>query len=361
MRITLGSLALMVALAVANCGPPPEEMEDALGREAAVSEETARLTPWGTPLPLGLDPGVPVPSNNAMSPDKIELGRLLFFDPRLSLDGTIACATCHVPAAGGTDNRPTSAGIGGQVGGRSAPTVVNSAYVLPHFWDGRAPTLEEQAKGPQTNPIEMGNPDLGSVAQRIGALAGYREWFEKAFGTDEVTPDRIAQAIAAYERTILSGNSPFDRFEAGEKNALTAQQQVGLELFRGEALCVTCHSGPNLADNRFHNIGVGTQAPEAEVDAGRMMVTNEPKDWAAFKTPTLRVISKTAPYMHDGSEPTLEAVVEYYDRGGTPNKNLDPLMRPLGLGSDQKQALVAFLKALDGEILNAQPPAAFPK
>ncbi len=320
-------------------------------------------TPWGTPLPLGLDPNIPVPADNPMSPDKIELGRLLYFDVRLSADGTIACASCHVPAAGGTDNRATSAGIRGQTGGRSAPTVVNSAYVQPHFWDGRAASLEEQAKGPQTNPIEMGNPDLESVAKRIGAIAGYRARFQDTFGGEAVTPDRIAQAIAAYERTLLSGNSRVDRFRSGDQSALVAEEQKGLELFNGKALCITCHSGANFADNRFHNIGVGTQKPEAEVDAGRMKVTNDPKDWAAFKTPTVRDIARTAPYMHDGSEKTLESVVEYYDRGGFPNKNRDPLMRPLGLSAEEKRALVAFLKALDGEIQNAQAPTAevFPR
>ena len=318
-------------------------------------------TPWGTPLPLGLDPAISVPADNPMSPEKIELGKLLFFDGRLSADGTIACATCHVPANGGTDNRATSAGIGGQVGDRSAPTVVNSAYVVPQYWDGRAPSLEAQAKGPQTNPIEMGNPDLESVAARIGAIAGYRKRFEQAFGTEEVTPDRIAKAIAAYERTILSGNSPYDRFEAGDRSALTPQQQKGLELFRGKGRCIVCHVGPSFTDNRFHNIGVGTQKAEAEVDAGRMKVTDDPKDWAAFKTPTVRDVARTAPYMHDGSEATVEAVVEYYDRGGTPNKNLDPLMQPLGLTAEEKAALSSFMQALDGEILNAKAPESFPE
>ena len=327
--------------------------------QPALAADPAK-TPWGTPLPLGLDPNIPVPSDNPMSPDKIELGKLLFFDTRLSADGTIACATCHIPAKGWTDNRATSAGIRGQVGDRSAPTVVNSAYVAPQFWDGRAASLEEQAKGPQTNPIEMGNPDHESVARRIGGFAGYRELFEKTFGSAGVTPDRIAQAIAAYERTILSGNSPYDRFvAAADKGALSAEQQKGLALFNGKARCVVCHAGPNLTDNRFHNIGVGTQKPE--VDAGRMKVTKDAKDWAAFKTPTVRNIARTAPYMHDGSEPTLAAVVEYYNRGGTPNKNLDPLMQPLGLSAEEKQALVAFLTAVDGEILNAEAPTSFPR
>jgi cytochrome c peroxidase len=342
-----GTLVALVFLAMLAAGP-------------ALAQPSGK-TPWGTPLPLGLDPSIPVPADNPMSPEKIELGRLLIFDPRLSADGTIACTNCHAPSGAGTDNLPTSMGIRGQRGDRSAPTWVNSAYVAPLFWDGRAPSLEEQAKGPQTNPIEMGNPDLESVAKRIGAIAGYRERFQKAFGSEQVTPDRIAKAIAAYERTLLSGDSPFDRFSAGDKGALTAEQQKGLELFRGKARCVICHAGPNFANNLFHNIGVGTQKPEAEVDAGRMKVTGDPKQWAAFKTPTLRNIARTAPYMHDGSEPTLEAVVEYYDRGGAPNKNLDPLIQPLGLTPAEKRALVAFLKALDGEILNDDPPASFPR
>ncbi len=341
----LGRLVVFVPVAILAAAP-------------AVAQNPGE-TPWGTPLPLGLDPRISVPAENPMSPNKIELGRLLFFDARLSADGTIACATCHIPANGGTDNRVTSAGIGGQLGDRSAPTVLNSAYVAPHFWDGRAASLEEQAKGPQTNPIEMGNPDLESVALRIGAIAGYQKRFEQAFGTEEVTPDRIAEAIATYERTLLSGNSPYDRFEAGDPSALTPQQQKGLELFRGKGRCMVCHVGPNFTDNQFHNIGVGTQ--KADADAGRMNVTDDPKDWAAFKTPTLRNIAMTAPFMHNGSEATLEAVVEYYDRGGTPNKNLHPLMQPLGLAAEEKAALVFFMKALDGEILNAKAPENFPE
>ncbi len=334
----------------------------ALAMGFACAEDEAR-TPWGAPLPLGLDERIPIPADNPMSEEKIALGKLLYFDPLLSADGSISCASCHVPADGGTDNRATSAGIGGQLGGRSAPTVVNSAYVVPQFWDGRAVSLEEQAMGPQINPIEMGNADLESVARRVGAVAGYRDRFEQAFGTPEVTADRIAKAIAAYERTLLSGDSPYDRFEAGDRAALTPEQQRGLELFRGKALCITCHSGPNLADNHFHNLGVGTQKSEEEVDIGRMSVTQSPGDWSAFKTPTLRNVARTAPFMHDGSEPTLESVIELYDRGGIANRNLDPLMRPLALSAEERQALVAFMRALDGPIANAEAPepGSFPR
>ncbi len=277
------TIALALALGGLACSQAPEREVDVEETVAVEAVETgAAQTPWGTPLPFGLDPDISVPADNPMNPEKIALGKLLFFDSRLSADATISCATCHVPASGGTDNRATSAGIRGQTGGRSAPSVVNTAYVLPHFWDGRAATLEEQAKGPQINPIEMGNPDLESVAQRIGGIGGYPALFQAAFGTPEVTADRIAQAIASYERTLLSGNSPFDRFQAGDKSALSEQQQMGLTLFMGKALCVTCHVGPNLTDNGFHNIVVGTQRAEAEVDVGRMEVSGDANDWAAF-------------------------------------------------------------------------------
>jgi cytochrome c peroxidase len=296
--------------------------------------------------PLGLLPLV-WPADNPYSPEKAELGRYLYFDPRLSADGTVSCASCHDPRYAFTDGAPVSTGIRGQKGGRSAPTVINRAYSLAQFWDGRAPTLEAQALGPMVNPIEMGNGDHDAVVSRLGAVAAYREMFRKAFGSDEVTIDRAGKAIATFERTVLSGNSPYDRYKAGQKGAMTAAQIRGMNVFFDKAKCDQCHEGINFTTNMYANLGVGTDKPEPDV--GRFAVTKDPKDWGAFKTPTLRDIERTAPYMHDGSLKTLEEVVDFYDKGGQKNRNLDAKMKPLQLTVQEKKDLVAFLKALNGE------------
>jgi cytochrome c peroxidase len=310
-------------------------------------------------VPLGLMP-VQYPRENPYSAAKAELGKLLYYDKRLSADNTVACATCHAPASGFTDNAPVSTGIRGQKGGRSAPTVINRAYSLNQFWDGRAATLEEQAKGPIQNPIEMGSTHEAVVAKLRG-IAGYKPLAAKAFGTPELTIDHVAQAIATYERTVLSGNSAYDRYKAGQKNAMNASQVRGMGVYFDKAKCDQCHEGVNFTLNAYHNLGVGTDKPEP--DAGRSAVTNNPADWGAFKTPTLRDIARTAPYMHDGSLRTLEEVVDYYDKGGLKNKNLDEKMKPLNLTAQEKKDLVEFLKALNGEGWMAQhkPPVKFPE
>ncbi len=296
--------------------------------------------------PLGLLPLV-WPADNPYSPEKVELGRYLYFDPRLSADGSVSCASCHSPKYAFTDGAPVSTGIRGQKGGRSAPTVINRAYSLAQFWDGRAPTLEAQALGPMVNPIEMGNGDHFSVVDRLKGIAGYREMFQKAFGSEEITIQKAGMAIATFERTVLSGNSAYDRYKAGQKNAMTASQIRGMGVFFDKAKCDQCHEGINFTTNMYANIGVGTDKPEPDV--GRFAVTKDPKDWGAFKTPTLRDIDRTAPYMHDGSLKTLEEVVDIYDKGGVKNRNLEAKMKPLHLTDQDKKDLVAFLKALNGE------------
>ncbi len=303
-------------------------------------------------VPRGLEP-VPVPDDNPMTVEKVALGRQLYFDTRLSRDNTVSCATCHDPKRGWTDQAPVSTGIGGQKGKRSAPTVINASYNLFQFWDGRAASLEEQAVGPIANPVEMGETHE-VVVSKLSAIPGYREQFKRLFGTD-VTIDGIGKAIAAFERTVVSGDSPYDRYQAGERTALTAEAKRGLELFTGKANCSQCHVGFNLSDGVFHNIGVGIDAPEP--DMGRFVVTGEEKDRGAFKTPILRDLTRTAPYMHDGSEPTLERVVEYYNKGGFANAWLDPKMQPLNLTDEEKSDLVAFMKALDGTfpVIEAPP------
>jgi cytochrome c peroxidase len=306
---------------------------------------------------LGLLP-VPYPPDNPYSADKVELGRLLYFDKRLSADNTVACATCHAPEHGFTDGAAVSTGIGGQKGGRSAPTTINRAYSLAQFWDGRAATLEEQAKGPIQNPIEMGETHT-NVVSKLNGIAGYRALFERSFGSPEVTIDNAAKAIATFERTLLSGNSAYDRYKAGNKTALTASQARGMDIYFNKTKCDSCHEGVNLTANAYANVGVGTNKPVP--DEGRFAVTKDPADWGKFKTPTLRDISKTAPYMHDGSLKTLEEVVEFYDKGGEPNKNLDEKIKKLNLTADQKKDLVEFLKSLEGTSLKVTVPTTFPQ
>lgn len=309
-------------------------------------------------VPLGLLP-IQWPADNPYSRAKAELGKLLYFDRRLSADGTVSCADCHHPRFGFSDGKPSSIGIKGQRGNRNAPTVLNRAYSLAQFWDGRAATLEEQALGPMANPIEMGNTHADIVA-RLKAIPGYRKLFKEVYGTEEIDIGQVAKAIATFERTILSGNSPYDQYKAGKKDAMTPAQIRGMQVFFGKAKCDRCHEGINFTTNAYHNIGVGMDKPNPDV--GRYAVTKDPRDWGAFKTPTLREIARTAPYMHDGSLATLEEVVEFYNKGGIPNKNLDPAIKPLNLTEQEKKDLVEFLKALSGEgWQHIQPPEKFPE
>lgn len=266
----------------------------------------AGAAPAGTPfelkVPLGLeDP--PIPDDNPLTVEKVALGRRLYFDPLLSKDNTVSCATCHDPARGWTDQAPVSTGVDGKQGTRSAPTVLNTAFQALQFWDGRAATLEAQALGPIENPVEMAET-LDNVVRKLEAVPSYRAQFEAVFGTG-VDRDGIAKAIAAFERTVLAGNSRWDQYESGDKSALSAAEVRGLELFRTKANCNSCHAGFNMTDDVFHNIGVGLDNPQP--DLGRYVVTKADADRGAFKTPTLRDITRTAPYMHDGSEPTLES------------------------------------------------------
>jgi len=308
--------------------------------------------------PLGLPP-VQWPKDNPYSPAKAELGRYLYFDKRLSADSTVSCASCHEPKYAYTDGSAVSEGIRGQKGTRSAPTVINRAFSLAQFWDGRASTLEEQAKGPIANPIEMGNTHEAAAAA-IGRIQGYRPMFAKAFGSEEVDIDRIAMAIATFERTVLSGNSPYDRYKKGDKKAMSPDQVRGMSVFFDKAKCDRCHENSNFTLNAYANIGIGMDKPDPDV--GRYVITKDPRDWGVFKVPTLRDVEHTAPYMHDGSLKTLEEVVDYYNNGARPNKNLDPNIRKLNLTDQEKQDLVAFLKALSGEgWQNVAPPAEFPQ
>ena len=310
---------------------------------------------------LGLDdPNGYVPVDNPLTEDKVELGRLLFFDKRLSKDNSIACASCHMPGVAFTDGQQVSSGIRRQQGGRSAPASINRLYSKAQFWDGRAATLEEQSIGPFTNPVEHGFVDHDEMIAKMKKIEGYRKLFKKVFGAD-ITIGGVGKAIASFQRTILSGNSPADRFDmGGDEKALSPEAQRGLALFREKARCTKCHSGFNFTDEKFHNLGIGWDTNT--VDLGRYMVTKDPQEIGAFKTPTLREISRTAPYMHDGRFGTLEEVVSFYNQGGVKNPHRDELIIPLELTDQEKRDLVEFLHSLNGEgWQQITSPTEFPK
>ncbi len=345
LRVLLASLLLVAAPALAK---------------DAVKRETVESGSFKMTLPLGLQAdSAYVPDDNPLNEGKIELGKLLYFDTRLSKDSTISCATCHNPYHGFAEARTVSEGIGRQLGGRNSPTVLNRLFSADQFWDGRAKDLEEQAHGPLVNPIEMGMPSHDNVVTVVKGIKGYAPHFAKAFGDEKIDMARIAKAIAAYERTVVTGNSAYDRYQAGDKTAMSASAVRGLELFNGKANCVACHASFNFTDENYRNIGVGMDA--AEPDLGRYVVTKEEADRGAFKTPTLRNIVQTAPYMHDGSEATLMEVVEFYDKGGIKNPQLSTDIKPLNLSYQQKLDLVEFMHALTGDVMNADPPTSFPK
>ncbi len=300
------------------------------------SEERSRVEE----RPLGL-PKMRIPRSNPLRDDVVELGKMLYFDPRLSSDNSISCASCHNPAMGWSNGESFATGVGGSVGGRSSPTILNSGYSYFQFWDGRASSLEEQALGPIQNPIEM-NMSLDKLEKKLNAIEGYRNRFQDVFQSD-VTSENIAKAIASFERTILSGDAPYDRFKAGDDSALSDAAQRGMNLFFGKANCSACHAGPHFTDGGFHNIGIGFDG-SGHSDPGRHEQSNLLGDLGSFKTPTLREIARTAPYMHDGSLATLEAVIEHYDQGGIQNPQLDEEMFRIGLSEEEKADLVTFLK-----------------
>ncbi|HVO77028.1 MAG TPA: cytochrome c peroxidase, partial [Candidatus Bathyarchaeia archaeon] len=313
---------------------------------------------WLGPVKLGVLPPPPVPPGNPQTERKILLGKQLYFDTRLSKDNTISCATCHSPKLGWSDEGPTSKGIAGQRGGRRAPPASNSAYNPLQFWDGRSASLAEQSKGPIQNPIEMGNTHEVMI-RTVGDIPGYVEEFKEVFGTTPITIDQVADAIAAFERTIVTTDSPFDRFVQGDEAALTCLEKKGLEIFNGKGHCTCCHWGPNFTDGRFHNLGVPPTDP-AKPDYGRSEITKNPADKGAFKTPTLRDVGLRAPYLHTGGEKTLEDVIVFYNKGGgLEDPNLDPMMVPLGLSTNEINALVAFLKhgltSLNPEVAGVEP------
>jgi cytochrome c peroxidase len=270
-------------------------------------------------IPLGLDLYMPIPEENLLTAEKMELGRRLFFDRRLSRDNSTSCSTCHDPERAYSDGRGIAIGIEGRRGRRNAPALINRGYGRLFFWDGRVASLEEQVLKPIEDPNEMDLP-LADAAARVGLAV-----------------PEISRALASFVRSILSGNSRFDRFIYGDRDALTAEEQAGLQLFRGKANCVACHVGPNFTDERLHNTGIAWRDGKfADAGAGH----------GDFKAPTLREVARTAPYMHDGSFENLEDVIEYYNRGGNTNPQLDSELHPLHLSAEEKRNLVLFLLSL---------------
>ncbi len=346
---------------------------------------------WAGDVPLGLPP-IPIPSDNPQSPEKIALGKRLFEDKRFSGDGTVSCANCHDPTKAFADGEPTAEGIKKLKGTRNSPTVINAAYYEAQFWDGRRLSLEEQAKDPLLNPIEHGLTSHEPILETIRKDASYPAQFRSVFGIEpkDVTIDHVVKAIASFERTVISGDSPFDRYlYGGDKTAMSESAIRGLEIYRVKGRCQDCHSlGQTYAtfiDNKFHNVGVGFKLIEPQMmkianayrkakqegkdidksvlgdkeisELGRFVVTLQPSDIGRFKTPTLRNIAVTGPYMHDGSLKTLEEVVELYDKGGEKNPFLDSGIRPLNLTQQEKADLVAFMESLTSpQFANVTPP-----
>ncbi len=365
--------AAAVGLAVCGCSPSPEKKtasgpetkqkaasaevpgkqeSNSAAAEPAETKPAEKAAAAGGKVPLGLPP-LAMPDDNPMTPEKVELGKLLYFDTRMSKDRTISCATCHDPKMAWAEHTPTSDGIGHQKGARNAPTVINAAYAKSQFWDGRAKTLEEQAVGPVENPIEMGHSMVAVVAD-LSKVPEYQERFKKVFGTG-VTKEGFAKAVAAFERTVLSGDSPYDRFVAGDQKALTDAQKRGWEVF--DANCSTCHTPPLFSNYKFFNAGMGSDKPSA--DEGLKKVTGKDSDRGKFRVPALRDVANTYPYFHDGSAAKLKDAVALMAGGGKDNPNLSEMLksvRDAKLGAKEQKDLVEFLGALSGKYPVIEPP-----
>ena len=313
--------------------------------------------------PLGIDSSLSRLAEPP-TPESVRLGRWLYYDPRLSASGEISCGTCHKPENGFSQPTPIATGIGGQKGTRKTPSFLNQAWTLyPYFfWDGRASSLEEQALAPIANPTEMGNTHEAMIATLL-QIPGYRPYFREAFGDDKITKQRVAKAIADYERTRMSGGSPWDKWKRNkDAGAVSDEVKKGDELFFGKAECNQCHVGQNFTDSLFHNLGIGWD-PDAKrfKDEGRVVISKMKEDTGAFKTPGLRDVAKRAPYMHDGSLASLREVVLHYNWGGIQNPYLSPKLKMLKLTEVEITALVKFMEALSGEGYMDTAPAASPQ
>lgn len=352
-----------------------------LGATPAPADGPGQRPSAKSALPARLErlPPPPASPENPSTPGKVELGKILFFDRRLSGDGTMSCVSCHDPETGYGDGLPTSFGYPTTANWRNAPGLLNAAYKTTLFWDGRASSLEEQALFPVMSAFEM-NQNLDYLEEELKEVPEYVEAFRKEFGGD-ITRERIAMALAAFERTLVSADTPLDRFLGGDAEALTPLQKKGYDLFTGKGGCVACHAGPNLSDGKFHDLGIpddpkaaadprvsATRRFTAKVagyadyralaeDPGRFLVTKDARDWKAFATPPLREVGRTAPYMHNGVFRTLDAVIDFLDRGGGDGVKKKPPLKPLGFAPGEKEALKAFLaEALSGAATPLRPP-----
>jgi cytochrome c peroxidase len=290
-------------------------------------------------------PDMPYPADNPPTPEKEKLGSRLFFDKRLSGDNKISCSSCHFKNQNWIDAKPRAIGFEGKELGRNSPTLWNSGYSRFQFWDGRAKSLEEQALMPIQDPFEM-NQSLPALLTELSAIPEYLTLFKAAFGDPAITPKRISQAIATFERTLKTNETVYDQFWKGDKTVMSLSAQRGMKLFFGKAKCSICHNGSRFTDDQFHNIGVSAVGSEGE-DVGREKVTGEKFHLRAFKTPALIYVSRTAPYMHDGSLRTLEDVVDFYDSGGGDDLFKSPFISPIGLTDTEKKDIVEFMKVLD--------------
>jgi cytochrome c peroxidase len=334
LKLLLVAAALVIA---SSCSSPAHVVGTAVAIEA----------------PLGL-PAVPIPAGNPPTAEAIALGRKLFFDARLSGDDTVSCATCHNPQLSFTDGLPGAKGIKGKIGRRNAPTVLNAAYWDTLFLDGRAASLEEQAGGPIANPDEMGQPHDLSI-KKFEKIPEYKKDFERVFGPGRLTIQKIEMVLASYERTLENGDSAFDRYMyGGDKAALSEAALRGMKIFTNKKRgnCSTCHTiGETYAlftDGKYHNVGAGIGKDGELKDLGRYEVTKAEADKGAFRTPSLRNVAKTGPYMHDGSLKTLKDVVDFYDGGGSSNAQLDPEIKELNLSGRERADVVEFLESLTG-------------
>jgi cytochrome c peroxidase len=313
---------------------------------AAIASES---DPWLRP------DAAPAPADNVPNASRIKLGQMLFFDPRLSRKSSMSCATCHNPSLGWSDGLPTAVGFDMHILGRNTPTIVNTAFNSIQMWDGRKRDLEDQATGPIAAEGEMNMP-LPELIARLKGIPGYAQYFEAAYPGQGISDVTVARAIASFERTVLSTESPFDRWRKGDEHAVSEDAKRGFEVFQGKAKCAICHMGYNFTDNGFHNIGVKT--PEGQAyDVGRYAQKPLKSMRGAFKTPTLRDIGLTGPYMRNGCYTTLMEVVEHYDRGGDDKDNVSINIVPLGLTAQEKHQLVAFLQTLDGVPMEISVPA----
>jgi cytochrome c peroxidase len=333
------ALPILIAASLSVPAGAATTLVDSDGESVTLEAGHKSLKKWLLPA------NPPHPEDNAPNPARIDLGKKLYFDPRLSGDGNMSCATCHNPSLGWSDGLPTGKGVKSMVLGRASPTIVNTAYNTIQMWDGRKKSLEDQAMGPMEATVEM-NMNTAKLFEWLNGNAEYKALFAKAYPGRDINADSVSKAIATYERTAaISNNSPFDRWVKGDAKAMSAQQVEGFALFAGKAKCAVCHSAPNFTDNGFHNLGLPSYGVP-EPDMGRYAQKPVKVMRGAFKTPTLRDVTTSAPYFHDGYAKTLAEVVEHYDKGGVIKTDLSPNMQALSLTSAEKTALVAFMQAL---------------